>query len=299
MCRGRPYVSISQCNPNKKLINCWISALNAKVSAIAGKGLQCKTCWRPVKTYQLLLSLSQNSKSPAKTLSTRKKKQTSHWSLIHAFFRQQINQQNLPIAKVWYSPQPSSMSKASKNVDLSPSLNKANQLLSCQMWLQEALLWVPLQCLPFEDIAWNQLIWQIHIKGKTPASYDQRLPWGSLNLHMFHCKVYIPTFDNILKSSIPNILKLSSEWSNQKIYQRNQTQEKDVNTLWLKFSPNIFQLRMKLPDFASSSWENSDNKASIKAAETSMSSVVVEQPTGRIDFQTSIDHYMKWWHVLG
>lgn len=58
---------------------------------------------------------------------------TSHWSLIHAFFRQQINQQNLPIAKVWYSPQPSSMSKASKNVDLSPSLNKANQLLSCKL----------------------------------------------------------------------------------------------------------------------------------------------------------------------
>lgn len=93
-------VSMSQCNQNKKLINCWISALNAKVSAIAGKELQCKTRWRPVKTYQLLLSLSQNSKSPAKTSSIRKK--TSHWSLIHAF--KATNQPTKPIAKVWYSP---------------------------------------------------------------------------------------------------------------------------------------------------------------------------------------------------
>lgn len=170
------------------------------------------------------------------------------------------------------------------------------------MWLQEALLWVP-----WKNVYHLRILHEINW-------YDRFISRKKLQHHMikgclgdpwiFTCFIVRCTsllLTTFFKTSIPNILKLSSEWSNQKIYQRNQTQEKDVNILWLKFSPTIFQLRMKLPDFASSSWENSDNKASIKAAETSMSSVEVEQPTGRIDFQTSIDHsdYMKWWHGLG
>ena len=99
------------CGANKKLINCWMSALNAKVSAIAGK--KCKS----LKTTQNLSRFAELEPNEG-TLN------------YHKFSRTEFTLNPLAIKSITDiagtlpSPPPSSVSKASRSADQSPSLRE-------------------------------------------------------------------------------------------------------------------------------------------------------------------------------